>query len=61
VSRTKAGIQIAITTEPYIEMSCMSNQRKDEFIGDIVCMWSFWEGHGKISSKTCFIQVGMIF
>jgi hypothetical protein len=41
VSKTKAGHQNAVTTEPYIEMSCMSNQRKAEFIGDIFCMRSF--------------------
>jgi hypothetical protein len=32
VFRTKVGLQNAITTEPYIEMSHMSNQRKAEFI-----------------------------
>jgi hypothetical protein len=38
MSRTKAGIQNAVTTEPYIEMSHMSNQRKDEFVGDLFRM-----------------------
>jgi hypothetical protein len=38
MSKTKAGIQHAVTTEPYIEMSHMSNQRKSEFIGDIFRM-----------------------
>jgi hypothetical protein len=60
VPRTKVGLQIAITTEPYIQMSCMSNQKKAELVGDIFCMQSFLGGHGKISPKTCFIQVGMI-
>jgi hypothetical protein len=55
VSRTKAGLQNAVTTEPYIEMSCMSNQRKAEFIGDIFRMQSFWGGHGEISPITYFI------
>jgi hypothetical protein len=58
--RTKAGLQIAVTTEPYIEMSHMSNQRKAEFVDNIFHMRSFWGGHGKILRKTCFIQVGMI-
>jgi hypothetical protein len=35
MSRTKAGLQIIVTTELYIEMSCMSNQWKAEFIGNI--------------------------
>jgi Na+/melibiose symporter-like transporter len=49
VSRTKAGIQIAVTTKPYIEMSCMSNQRKDEFIVTLfVCGVS-----GKVMVKFC--------
>jgi hypothetical protein len=60
VSRTKAGIQNAVTTEPYIEMSRMSNPRKAEFIGDIFRMRSFWGGHGKISPTTCFIKEGLI-
>jgi hypothetical protein len=38
VSRTKAGLQNAVTTEPYIKMSHMSNQQKDEFVGDIFHM-----------------------
>jgi hypothetical protein len=38
VSRTKAGPQNTVTTELYIEMSYMSNQRKAEFIGDIFHM-----------------------
>jgi hypothetical protein len=41
-------------------MSRMSNQRKAEFVSDIFRMRSFWGGHGEISLKTCFIQVGMI-
>jgi hypothetical protein len=60
MSRTKAGLQIAVTTKPYIKMSRMSNQQKAEFVGDIFCKQSFWGGHGEISPKTCFIQVGMI-
>jgi hypothetical protein len=38
VFRTRVGIQNAVTTEPYIKMSHMSNQRKSEFIGDIFRM-----------------------
>jgi hypothetical protein len=38
VSRIKAGLQNAVTTESYIEMSHMSNQRKAEFIGNIFRM-----------------------
>jgi hypothetical protein len=60
VSRTEVGLQIAITTKPYAKMSHTSNQQKAEFISDISLMWRFWGGHGKISLKTCFIQVGMI-
>jgi hypothetical protein len=60
LSRTEAGIQIAITIKPYVEMSRISNQRKSDFIGDIFCMQSFWGGHGEISPRTCFIQEGMI-
>jgi hypothetical protein len=56
VSRTNAGLQNAVTTEPYIEMSHMSNQRKSEFIGDIFHMRSFWGDHGEILPRTCFIQ-----
>jgi hypothetical protein len=55
VSRTKAGIQNAVTTEPYIKMSHMSNQRKAEFVGDIFLMRSFSGGHGKSLPKTYFI------
>jgi hypothetical protein len=58
--RTKAGFQNAVTTEPFVEMSHMSNQWKAEFVGDIFRMRSFWKGHGKISPKKCVIQVGMI-
>jgi hypothetical protein len=47
-------------TEPYIEMSHMSSQRKAEFIDDMFHMRSFWGGHDEILPKTCFIQVGMI-
>jgi hypothetical protein len=50
----------AVTTEPYAEMSRMSNQRKAEFVGDIFCMRIFWKGHGEISPKTFFKEVGMI-
>jgi hypothetical protein len=60
VFRTEAGLQIAVTTKPYAEMSRMSNHRKAEFVSDIFHMRRFWGGHGKISPKTCFIQVGMI-
>jgi hypothetical protein len=60
VFRTEAEIQNAVTTKPYVEMSHMSNQRKDEFVGDIFHMRSCWGGHGEILPKTCFIQVGMI-
>jgi hypothetical protein len=38
VSRTEAGLQIAVTTKPYAEMSRISNQRKAEFVGDLFCM-----------------------
>jgi hypothetical protein len=60
MSRTKAGLQNAVTTELYIKMSHMSNQRKAEFVGDLFCMQSFWGGHGEIWPRTCFIQEGMI-
>jgi hypothetical protein len=60
VSRTEAGLQIAVATKPYVEMSHMSNQKKSEFVSNIFCMRRFWGGHGEISTKTCFIQVGMI-
>jgi hypothetical protein len=58
--RTEAELQNAVTTKPYVEMSCMSNQPKAEFVGDIFHMQSCWGGHGEISPKTYFIQVGMI-
>jgi hypothetical protein len=60
MSRTKAGFQNAVTNELYIKMSRMSNQWKEEFVGDIFHMRSFWGGHDKISPRTCFIQEGMI-
>jgi hypothetical protein len=60
VSRTKEGFQNAVTTEPFVEMSRMSNQQKAEFVGDIFHMQIFWKGHGEISPKTGVIQVGMI-
>jgi hypothetical protein len=41
VFRTRAGLQNAVTTEPYAEMSHMSNQRKAEFVGDIFRMRCF--------------------
>jgi hypothetical protein len=61
VFRTEAELQNAVTTKPYVERGRMSNQKKADFIGDIFCMRSCWGGHGEISLKTCFIQVGMIF
>jgi hypothetical protein len=60
VFRTRAGPQNAVTTKPYAEISRMSNQRKAEFIGDTFRMRIFWGGHGEISPKISFIQVGMI-
>jgi hypothetical protein len=60
MSRTEAELQIAVTTKPYAEMSLISNHRKAEFVSDIFHMQRFWGGHGEISPKTCFIQVGMI-
>jgi hypothetical protein len=60
VSRTKAGLQNAVTTELYIEMSHMSNQRKAEFVGEFFCMRCFCGGHREISPRTYFIQEGMI-
>jgi hypothetical protein len=60
VSRTKVGHQNAVTTEPYIEMSHMSNQRKAEIVGDFFHMRSFWGGHSKILPRTCFIQEAMM-
>jgi hypothetical protein len=36
------------------------NQKKAEFVYDIFCIQHFWEGHGKISTKTWFIQEGAI-
>jgi hypothetical protein len=60
LSRTGAVPQNAVPNKPYAEMSRMSNQQKAEFISDIFHMRSFWGGHGEISPKTCFIQVGMI-
>jgi hypothetical protein len=59
--RTGAVLQNAVTTKLYAEMSRISNQRKAEFVSDIFRMQSLWGGHGKISPKTCFIQVGMIY
>jgi hypothetical protein len=38
VSRTEAGLQNAVTTKPYVEMSCMNNQQKSEFVGDVFHM-----------------------
>jgi hypothetical protein len=60
VSRTKTGLQNAVTTEQYIKMSHMSNQRKAEFVGDIFHMRSFWRGHGEILPRIYFIQEGVI-
>jgi hypothetical protein len=34
MSTTKAGLQNAVTTEPLVEMSHMSNQQKAEFVGE---------------------------
>jgi hypothetical protein len=61
MSRTRAGLQSAVTTKPYVEMSHMSNQWKAEFVDDIFYMQIFWEGHGKNSPRTYFIQEGMIY
>jgi hypothetical protein len=38
MSRTEAGIQNAVMTKPYVKMSHMSNQHKDEFVSDIFCI-----------------------
>jgi hypothetical protein len=38
VFRTRVGLQNAVTTEPYAEMSRMSNQRKAEFVGNTFSM-----------------------
>jgi hypothetical protein len=35
MSITKAELQIAVATKLHAEMSCMSNQRKAEFVSDI--------------------------
>jgi hypothetical protein len=35
VSRTEEGLQNAITTKPYVEMSRMSNQQKAECVSNI--------------------------
>jgi hypothetical protein len=60
LSKTEAGFQNAVATKPYSETGYMSTQQKAEFIGHIFRIPSFWGGHGEISSKTCFIQEGMI-
>jgi hypothetical protein len=60
LSRTEAGIQIALASKPYVKTGRVSNQQKAEFGGDIFSIQSFWEGHGEISPKTCYIQEGMI-
>jgi hypothetical protein len=60
MSRTKAGLQNAVTTEPYIKMSHMSNQRKAEFVGDIFHMRSFWGGHGENFAKSLFYAGKMV-
>jgi hypothetical protein len=36
----------------------MSNRQKDGFVGNIFCIQSFCEGHGKTLPKTRFIQEG---
>jgi hypothetical protein len=41
MSRTKAELQNAVMTEPYIDISHVSDQWKAEFIGDIFRMRSF--------------------
>jgi hypothetical protein len=41
VSKTEAGLQNAVTTKLYVEMSRMSKQRKAEFVSDIFRIRSF--------------------
>jgi hypothetical protein len=53
-SRTETELQNTIATKLYVEMSCMSNQQKDEFVGDVFHIRSFWRGHGEISPKNMF-------
>jgi hypothetical protein len=60
LARTEAGPQNTVATKQYVKMGRMSNQRKAEFIGDIFHAPCFWGDHGKISSKTYFIQEGII-
>jgi hypothetical protein len=52
LSRTGARLQKSVETKPYVKSGHMSNQQKAEFVDDIFCIQSFWEGHGKISPKT---------
>jgi hypothetical protein len=60
VSRTEAELQNVVTTKSYAKMSRMSKKQKAESVSDIFRMRSFWRGHGEVSPKICFIQVGMI-
>jgi hypothetical protein len=43
MSRTNAAFQNVVTTEPFVKMSRMSNQRKAEFVGDIFSYAKFLE------------------
>jgi hypothetical protein len=55
LSRTETRIQNAIVTKPYVEMGCISNQRKAEFVRNIFRIRSFCGGHGKFLPNTCFM------
>ncbi len=47
--RTETEIQSTVETEPYVKTSCISNQKKAEFVGDIF----IYEVFGEVMAKFC--------
>jgi hypothetical protein len=58
LSNTESWLQKFTAIKPYVKIGRMSNRQKAEFINDNFCIQNFWGGHGKILSKTWFIQEG---
>jgi hypothetical protein len=46
MSSTEAGIQNAVAAKPYAKTGRVSNQKKAEFLGNIVHIQSLWGSHG---------------
>jgi hypothetical protein len=60
LNSTVTWLQKYITTEPCVQIGCMSNRWEAEFVNGIFCIYSFCGGHDEISPKTLFVPEGAI-